>query len=45
MQVISPSLFFFLLVVAYFSEFGRITSPPRLWAEVAAFFDSEMTPV
>jgi len=32
-------------VVAYFSEFGCITSPPRLWTEVVALFGSDMTPV
>jgi len=30
-------------VVAYFSEFGCITSPPRLWTEVVALFGSQMT--
>jgi hypothetical protein len=32
-------------VAAYFSEFGCITSPPRLWTEVAALFSSEMSDV
>jgi len=32
-------------VVAYFSEFGCITSPPRLWTEVGALFGSDMSPV
>ena len=32
-------------VVAYFSEFGCLTSGPRVWTEVAALFGSEMTPV
>ncbi|KAF8807668.1 glycoside hydrolase family 72 protein [Phlegmacium glaucopus] len=32
-------------VVAYFSEFGCITSPPRLWTEVVALFSSDMTSV
>ncbi|KAG7099572.1 hypothetical protein E1B28_001402 [Marasmius oreades] len=30
-------------VVAYFSEFGCVTQPPRLWTEVAALFSSDMT--
>ncbi|KAF9270568.1 glycoside hydrolase family 72 protein [Marasmius fiardii PR-910] len=30
-------------VVAYFSEFGCVTQPPRLWTEVAALFSSQMT--
>jgi Glucanosyltransferase/X8 domain len=30
-------------VPAYFSEFGCITSPPRLWTEVAALFSSLMS--
>ncbi|PPQ65976.1 hypothetical protein CVT24_011193 [Panaeolus cyanescens] len=32
-------------VVAYLSEFGCITKPPRLWTEVAAIFSSDMSPV
>jgi len=32
-------------VAAYFSEFGCITSPPRLWTEVAALFSSQMSDV
>ncbi|KAL0950622.1 hypothetical protein HGRIS_007414 [Hohenbuehelia grisea] len=32
-------------VVAYFSEFGCITSPPRLWTEVGALFSSQMSDV
>ncbi|KAF9066073.1 carbohydrate-binding module family 43 protein/Glycoside hydrolase family 72 protein [Rhodocollybia butyracea] len=32
-------------VAAYFSEFGCITSPPRLWTEVAALFSTQMSPV
>lgn len=32
-------------VAAYFSEYGCITSPPRLWTEVAALFSSSMTNV
>jgi len=31
-------------IPAYFSEFGCVTSPPRLWTEVAALFGSQMTP-
>lgn len=30
-------------VAAYFSEFGCITSPPRLWTEVAALLSTPMT--
>jgi len=30
-------------VVTYFSEFGCITSPPRLWTEVVAMFSTDMT--
>lgn len=30
-------------VPAYFSEFGCITSPPRLWTEVQALFSSQMS--
>lgn len=30
-------------VVTYFSEFGCITSPPRLWTEVVAMFSTEMS--
>jgi len=32
-------------VVAYFSEFGCITSPPRVWTEVGALLSSDMSPV
>ncbi|KAF8167834.1 Glucanosyltransferase-domain-containing protein [Crassisporium funariophilum] len=32
-------------VVAYFSEFGCILSPPRLWTESVAIFSSDMSPV
>ncbi|KAG1758003.1 carbohydrate-binding module family 43 protein/Glycoside hydrolase family 72 protein [Suillus lakei] len=32
-------------VAAYFSEFGCITSPPRLWTEVGALLSSQMSPV
>lgn len=32
-------------VAAYFSEFGCITSPPRLWTEVAALLSSPMTDI
>lgn len=32
-------------VVAYFSEFGCITSPPRLWTETSAIYSSDMSPV
>jgi hypothetical protein len=32
-------------VVAYFSEFGCITSPPRLWTEVDALFSQNMSDV
>ncbi|KAG8686675.1 1,3-beta-glucanosyltransferase gas1 [Ceratobasidium sp. 395] len=32
-------------VAAYFSEYGCITSPPRLWTEATALFSSQMTPV
>jgi len=32
-------------VPAYFSEFGCITQPPRLWTEVAALFSTPMTDV
>ena len=30
-------------MATYFSEFGCITSPPRLWTEVAAMFSSDMS--
>ncbi|KAK1232387.1 1,3-beta-glucanosyltransferase [Marasmius sp. AFHP31] len=30
-------------VVAYFSEFGCVSQPPRLWTEVEALFSSSMT--
>jgi hypothetical protein len=29
-------------VVTYFSEFGCITSPPRLWTEIVAMFGTDM---
>lgn len=32
-------------VAAYFSEYGCITSPPRLWTEVVALFSDQMTPI
>lgn len=32
-------------VAAYFSEFGCITSPPRVWTEVAALLSTPMTEV
>ncbi|EGO02821.1 carbohydrate-binding module family 43 protein/Glycoside hydrolase family 72 protein [Serpula lacrymans var. lacrymans S7.3] len=32
-------------VPAYFSEFGCITSPPRLWTEVGALYSSQMSDV
>ncbi|KAH7916492.1 carbohydrate-binding module family 43 protein/Glycoside hydrolase family 72 protein [Hygrophoropsis aurantiaca] len=32
-------------VAAYFSEFGCITSPPRLFTEVGALLSSQMSPV
>lgn len=32
-------------VPAYFSEFGCITSPPRLWTEVGAIFSEPMTDI
>ncbi|KAF8610763.1 carbohydrate-binding module family 43 protein/Glycoside hydrolase family 72 protein [Ceratobasidium sp. AG-I] len=32
-------------VAAYFSEYGCVTSPPRLWTEATALFSSQMTPV
>lgn len=32
-------------VPAYFSEFGCVTSPPRLWTEVQALFSDLMSPV
>ncbi|KAG8937260.1 1,3-beta-glucanosyltransferase gas1 [Tulasnella sp. 419] len=32
-------------IPAYFSEFGCVDSPPRLWTEVAALFGSQMTPI
>jgi len=32
-------------VVAYFSEFGCISSPPRLWTEAVALFSSDMNTV
>ncbi|KAI5123704.1 hypothetical protein M0805_000300 [Coniferiporia weirii] len=32
-------------IPAYFSEFGCITQPPRLWTEVQALFSEQMSPV
>ncbi|EJD04270.1 glycoside hydrolase family 72 protein [Fomitiporia mediterranea MF3/22] len=32
-------------IPAYFSEYGCITSPPRLWTEVQALFSTQMSPV
>ena len=32
-------------IPAYFSEFGCITSPPRLWTEVQALFSTQMSPI
>jgi hypothetical protein len=32
-------------IPSYFSEFGCITSPPRLWTEVASLFSSQMSDV
>lgn len=32
-------------VVAYFSEFGCVSSPPRLWTEAVALFSSDMNTV
>ncbi|OCB85209.1 glycoside hydrolase family 72 protein [Sanghuangporus baumii] len=32
-------------IPAYFSEFGCITSPPRLWTEVQALLSTQMSPV
>ncbi|THH11779.1 hypothetical protein EW145_g438 [Phellinidium pouzarii] len=32
-------------IPAYFSEFGCITQPPRLWTEVQALFSTQMSPV
>jgi hypothetical protein len=32
-------------VPAYFSEFGCITKPPRLWTETAALFSSQMSAI
>jgi len=32
-------------VAAYLSEFGCVTSPPRLWTESAAIFSTDMSPV
>ncbi|TDL16753.1 glycoside hydrolase family 72 protein [Rickenella mellea] len=32
-------------VAAYFSEFGSVTKPPRLWTEVQALFSDQMSPV
>jgi 1,3-beta-glucanosyltransferase GAS1 len=33
-----------LNIPAYFSEFGCVTSPPRLWTEVQALFGQDMVP-
>ena len=32
-------------IPAYFSEYGCITSPPRLWTEVQSIFSSQMSNV
>lgn len=32
-------------IPTYFSEYGCVTSPPRLWTEATALFSSQMTPV
>ncbi|CAE6515272.1 unnamed protein product [Rhizoctonia solani] len=32
-------------IVAYFSEYGCVSQPPRLWTEATALFSSQMTPV
>ncbi|CAE6420719.1 unnamed protein product [Rhizoctonia solani] len=32
-------------VATYFSEFGCVSQPPRLWTEATALFSSQMTPV
>lgn len=32
-------------VAAYFSEFGCISQPPRLWTEVAALYSSQMSDI
>ncbi|CCO26179.1 1,3-beta-glucanosyltransferase gel4 [Rhizoctonia solani AG-1 IB] len=32
-------------IVAYFSEYGCVSQPPRLWTEATALFSSDMTPV
>jgi len=32
-------------VAAYLSEFGCVSSPPRLWTEVDAIFSTQMSPV
>jgi len=34
-----------LPIAAYFSEYGCVTSPPRLWTEATALFSSQMAPV
>ncbi|KIJ21411.1 carbohydrate-binding module family 43 protein [Paxillus involutus ATCC 200175] len=41
----TETLFASYNVAAYFSEFGCITSTPRVWTEVAALLSSEMSPV
>ncbi|CUA72380.1 1,3-beta-glucanosyltransferase gel3 [Rhizoctonia solani] len=32
-------------IAAYFSEYGCVSQPPRLWTEATALFSSQMTPV
>ncbi|KAH8120521.1 glycoside hydrolase family 72 protein [Phellopilus nigrolimitatus] len=32
-------------IPAYFSEFGCVTQPPRLWTEVQSLFSTQMSPV
>ncbi|KIK97879.1 carbohydrate-binding module family 43 protein [Paxillus rubicundulus Ve08.2h10] len=41
----TETLFSSYNVAAYFSEFGCITSTPRVWTEVAALLSSDMSPV